>query len=40
MSRLPCRPPKVEIDFTDVPLTGFGSRSVLGQMAGQSRCGA
>ncbi len=27
------RPPKVEMDFTDAQLTGFGGWSVLGQMA-------
>ncbi len=27
------RPPKVEIDFTDAQLTGFGGWSVLGRMA-------
>ncbi len=27
------RPPKVEMDFTDAQLTGFGDWSVLGRMA-------
>ena len=32
MNTLLSRPPKVEIDFTDAQLTGFGGWSVLGQM--------
>ena len=33
MSTVLPRPPKVEMDFTDAQLTGFGGWSVLGQMA-------
>ena len=33
MNTLLPRPPKVEIDFTDAQLSGFGGWSVLGQMA-------
>jgi len=33
MNTLLPRPPKVEIDFTDAQLTGFGGWSVLGQLA-------
>ena len=33
MSTVRPRPPRVEMDFTDAQLTGFGGWSVLGQMA-------
>ncbi len=33
MNTLLPRPPKVEIDFTDAQLAGYGGWSVLGQMA-------